>query len=1418
MANSDGSIIIDTELDNSGFDKGSKELLDNVKALVSSVRSIGTSIEKAVQTSLPLLQRMTDMLSEAYGSVESSGEKVAASNERMATSEQRAAQSVSQVSDALQDQAHSLSSVSIKAKTLDTGVSDLGKGVSSLSSDLSKMDTAMQNGFSTGNAVLRFKKQIDDAEDKFGELERQMKSFATQQIPTDEFQALTAESQKLNAEMSRLLARQDRLEGLGISHTAQQWQNLSKDIARVNTLMDENQKARFRMEREGSAYVSGADTAEYQQMNAQLDQIRAKLAQNKSLIDAEAISQAQLNLQVAQEAAAHAKNEQVKTQAQAKVRAAQAELNALAAKSSAKVKAPDAAAVSGWQKFKNIMASVAKTSLKAAAAVAKVHLKALSVAAKAGYTAFKGLGKAILGAGSAIKGIISRMKSFNKHSRGMYRNGMGLSSMFSNFGMMFGFSLISRAISAITKEVSESIGMLARFSDEFDSALSNVMNSVKALGGNITVTLSNALIAIEPILTQIIDTVSQAFTYLNALFAQLQGKSTVTVAKKQTDSYAESLEDAAESAEELKNQVYGFDELNKRSGQDKSSTDETEKQPEDLFEEVPIDGLIPEGLLDVFNKIKDAIENGDWYGLGQMAAEGLNNLLKTIDDWINNVFRPKGVEWAQNIAELLNGFVDAFDWTLLGKTVADGLNAVADIINTFLTTFNFENLGNGFGEAINGFFGNVEWDLIGQTFANGLNALIDFIFGLVNTIDWSLIGDSFAEFFNEFFFNVDWDKGTQAITTGLNGIIEAFQHFLDGVDWNAVGEVAGNAANSLLTGADWNAVGEAISTALNDIAYLINSFAETVDWAGISATLTNGINTMFDGVDWTALADVVNNCFVAFFDTLNTFLYQMDWESLGSHLGRFLDGLDVEDWLTKFGAFLDSFDKGVYDLFIGFFEGIDWGGLTDALWNGLFGMVENVDYSSLAARQWELFGAAIGAVSSIVATLAVNIWEVMKQAWDGFIGYWSQYVTEEGGLDFIQGLKDGIINALKGIGQWFMDNVANPIIEGFKSAFGIHSPSTVMAEMGGYIIEGLLQGITETWKTITGFFDENISALKEALTQKWNEIKESVSDTFEKLNASLSETAENISSDLSEAWDNIKSTAEEKWDKLKTDVPKKFHEMRTSLERTSREIQKNVETTWQNVQTSASKKWEDIKTTVTQLWNGLKTTLSQTDWSSIGGNLVSGLQRGIKNAWNTLTSTVSSLARSVTSTLSGIFGINSPSKVWKEIGEYLDAGLVEGIKGGAKSILTTTSNLAKSVNSSMALEAPEAVATQATMSGIDVLTDRFGAFIGPLRTIADMLSSVGTLYVPPVAAGAVAPHKIRAKLNKIDAGSGASVELSEGLRMGMNDQNDIMMEISYKLDRLIELAKGNKTITLNINELTGAITYAQRNRERNSGL
>ena len=69
--------------------------------------------------------------------------------------------------------------------------------------------------------------------------------------------------------------------------------------------------------------------------------------------------------------------------------------------------------------------------------------------------------------------------------------------------------------------------------------------------------------------------------------------------------------------------------------------------------------------------------------------------------------------------------------------------------------------------------------------------------------------------------------------------------------------------------------------------------------------------------------------------------------------------------------------------------------------------------------------------------------------------------AKEIGGNILSGLYKGISSALEknSVGQWINEHIFTPFITWFKDLFGIHSPSTVMAVYGGYIVDGLKEGI-----------------------------------------------------------------------------------------------------------------------------------------------------------------------------------------------------------------------------------------------------------------------------------------------------------------------------------------------------------------------
>ena len=63
-------------------------------------------------------------------------------------------------------------------------------------------------------------------------------------------------------------------------------------------------------------------------------------------------------------------------------------------------------------------------------------------------------------------------------------------------------------------------------------------------------------------------------------------------------------------------------------------------------------------------------------------------------------------------------------------------------------------------------------------------------------------------------------------------------------------------------------------------------------------------------------------------------------------------------------------------------------------------------------------------------------------------------------MDIINGIGQG----LKALGSFLVDTLKNiglDALKGFKALFGIHSPSMVFAEMGGHMIQGLINGLTD---------------------------------------------------------------------------------------------------------------------------------------------------------------------------------------------------------------------------------------------------------------------------------------------------------------------------------------------------------------------
>lgn len=316
-------------------------------------------------------------------------------------------------------------------------------------------------------------------------------------------------------------------------------------------------------------------------------------------------------------------------------------------------------------------------------------------------------------------------------------------------------------------------------------------------------------------------------------------------------------------------------------------------------------------------------------------------------------------------------------------------------------------------------------------------------------------------------------------------------------------DYAGSAVDEIkakLKSLDSFQIGTQIGEQLNKLMGMIYDAIHSVDWASLGAVFADGINGLVDSVDWDLFGRLLADRFIIEFELLGGFLSQLDWTSV---LNAFIDGFsgffhELSDWIAT----------------------VDWTSIGKQLTDKISDALQNADIEKLARVLFNFITDSINAISDFLAgtdsyqlgqdlvDFAIRAvtsvdWAGLAQAIGRFFGeafiealdfmgglvsriadYFEQKVAEgpfdNVGLNIVYGIYTGISDAIKSVASWIKENVFDPFISGFKSAFGINSPSTVMAEQGGYIIAGLKKGITDAISSVTETSKKILSAIKSA--------------------------------------------------------------------------------------------------------------------------------------------------------------------------------------------------------------------------------------------------------------------------------------------------------------------------------------------------
>ncbi len=321
---------------------------------------------------------------------------------------------------------------------------------------------------------------------------------------------------------------------------------------------------------------------------------------------------------------------------------------------------------------------------------------------------------------------------------------------------------------------------------------------------------------------------------------------------------------------------------------------------------------------------------------------------------------------------------------------------------------------------------------------------------------------------------------TIKVPSSMKDLADKFKEALAKSDFTDIGRMISDKLSNALESIQWNKVYRHAENFGKDIATFLNGLITPRLFYDLGKTIANSINTAFHAA--------------------NAFAVNFDWSNLGTSLAASIIGF-FRNWdagltaetFSHFGtglleaikSFVDTLNGNQIFYTIGqklvdFIFGIDWGqltydvvGLSLSLLDALAGLPQQLKKGIRERILEKIFDA------ESEEELKEKVGEFVIKGATAIDESLTEWYNAAGEL--INGLKKGIADGLKNIGAWIKENVVDPFIKWFKDLWGINSPSTVMAEIGQWILPGFLNGVKSGLTNVLSWFGSLPGKIKDAL-------------------------------------------------------------------------------------------------------------------------------------------------------------------------------------------------------------------------------------------------------------------------------------------------------------------------------------------------
>lgn len=378
-----------------------------------------------------------------------------------------------------------------------------------------------------------------------------------------------------------------------------------------------------------------------------------------------------------------------------------------------------------------------------------------------------------------------------------------LSKTINGLGRVAFYRAIRTAIKAVTQAFDEGLKNAYAFS----AGLSNVIDgriavALDSLSGH-AMTMKNQLgaafgsllTAIAPIINAIISLITALATAITQLFAAFSG-GTFLKAKDVSGQFADNMKKGGGAAKEWKNQLMGFDEINRLEepaggggGGGVSSLD-----PKDMFEVMQID----EAIKDFVDKLKKAVLKGKWKEVGKLLGDKINEMVEKIN------------------------------WSGIGKKLGYWFNGAIQSLYYTLATIDFVKLGKRVASLINAALDQIDFKVWGRLLVRKLTAAIDFFIGLLGSLNWKNIGKKIGDF--------------------LRGALDEASEWLDNHNWAEIATKISDNLIKFIDGLDPGSLALSLTTFIGKAKDALVELVTNIKWGEVVDKISKKLSEFFENL------------------------------------------------------------------------------------------------------------------------------------------------------------------------------------------------------------------------------------------------------------------------------------------------------------------------------------------------------------------------------------------------------------------------------------------------------------------------------------------------------------------------------------------------------------------------------------------